>query len=59
MKAELSKVCTDLKKVVVYADCGHWIQQERAQDVNAELLAWLSDLDASAVMPRPAGRAAL
>ena len=26
---------------VVWLDCGHWIQNERAQEVNAALLAFL------------------
>ena len=47
----LGKVCTDLRKVVIYQGCGHWIQQEKANEVNTELLSWLADLDTSTIMP--------
>jgi len=29
---------------IVFPGCGHWIQQERAQEVNAAILAFLQRL---------------
>jgi pimeloyl-ACP methyl ester carboxylesterase len=34
----------DLKKVVLIPECGHWTQQERPQEVNAELIEFLNGL---------------
>jgi pimeloyl-ACP methyl ester carboxylesterase len=34
----------DLKKVVLLPGCGHWTQQERPAEVNAELIAFLKGL---------------
>ena len=34
----------DLEKVVI-ADCGHWTQQERPDETNAAMLAYLRRLD--------------
>jgi len=31
----------NLRKVVLLPGCGHWTQQERADDVNAELIDFL------------------
>jgi pimeloyl-ACP methyl ester carboxylesterase len=35
---------TDLRKVVLLPGCGHWTQQERPAEVNAELIAFLKGL---------------
>jgi len=34
----------DLRDVVVIEGAGHWVQQERPDEVNAALLAWLEGL---------------
>ena len=34
----------NLEKVVVLPGCGHWTQQERPAEVNAELIAFLKGL---------------
>ena len=36
---------TDLRVDAVIKDAGHWVQQEAADQVNALLLGWLSDVD--------------
>ena len=36
----------DLRKIVTIPDCGHWVQQERPAEVNAEIIGFLKDLDA-------------
>ena len=41
----LRETVPDLRKVVLLPGCGHWTQQERPREVNAELLAFLRDLD--------------
>jgi pimeloyl-ACP methyl ester carboxylesterase len=33
-----------LKKTVILPGCGHWTQQERKDDVNRELVAFLKEL---------------
>jgi pimeloyl-ACP methyl ester carboxylesterase len=33
-----------LRKSVILPGCGHWIQQERPNEVNAELIAFLNSL---------------
>jgi len=35
---------TDLREVLVVEGAGHWVQQERPDEVNAALLAWLGGL---------------
>jgi pimeloyl-ACP methyl ester carboxylesterase len=35
---------TDLRDVVIVEGAGHWVQQERPDEVNAALLGWLKDL---------------
>jgi len=40
MKATLPK----LRKVVLLPNCGHWVQQERAAEVNAELIDFLREV---------------
>jgi pimeloyl-ACP methyl ester carboxylesterase len=33
-----------LRDTIIYDNCGHWIQQERSDDFNHDLLAFLSDV---------------
>ncbi len=42
----MAGVVTDLRDVVLIDGAGHWVQQERPDEVNAALLAWLGDLPA-------------
>ena len=51
VEARMKKKCPNLSKCVFYERCGHWIQQERAADVNQELLSWLGTLDLDRVRP--------
>lgn len=44
MPARLDRMLTDLRGQIVLDGAGHWIQQERAEDVNAALLEFLSTL---------------
>ena len=39
---------TDLRDVVIIEGAGHWVQQECPDEVNASLLAFLDELDATA-----------
>lgn len=40
-RLEATKALPNLRKVVMLPGCGHWAQQERPAEVNAELLAFL------------------
>jgi pimeloyl-ACP methyl ester carboxylesterase len=40
----MQKSLPNLKKVVKYKDAGHWLQQERPEEVNNELIAFLKSL---------------
>jgi pimeloyl-ACP methyl ester carboxylesterase len=40
----LDRVLTDLRGHVVLDGAGHWIQQERPEEVNAALIEFLSTL---------------
>ena len=40
----LGTVCQDLRDVVLLPEAGHWIQQERPQEVNAALLQFVRTL---------------
>jgi len=40
----MKQLCDDMRKVVMLPGCGHWTQQERADDVNRELIAFLRGL---------------
>ena len=44
----MSGQVTDLRDVVIIEGAGHWVQQERPDEVNAALLALLDELDATA-----------
>lgn len=37
----MKRVCTDFRGVTLYPGAGHWVQQERAKEVNADLIAFL------------------
>jgi pimeloyl-ACP methyl ester carboxylesterase len=41
----LPEVVPELRKLVLLPGCGHWTQQERPAEVNAEILAFLGTLD--------------
>ncbi|MDE2703097.1 MAG: alpha/beta hydrolase [Chloroflexota bacterium] len=40
-----SRICTDLRGVTLIPGAGHWVQQEAAEEVNGELLDFLTDID--------------
>jgi len=42
--AEMDRVLPNLKQKLVIAGAGHWIQQERPDEVNAALIAFLKGL---------------
>lgn len=42
--ALMTRHVTDLRRVEVLSGCGHWVQQERPQAVNAILISWLKGL---------------
>ena len=44
MIANLAKTVPQLRKHIVLAGCGHWTQQERANEVNAETIGFLDSL---------------
>lgn len=44
--AAMQQVLPNLRKVVKFEGVGHWLQQERPQEVNAELLSFLATLEA-------------
>jgi pimeloyl-ACP methyl ester carboxylesterase len=44
---KLTSILTDLRGHIVLEGAGHWVQQERPEDVNAALLAFLGSLDGS------------
>jgi pimeloyl-ACP methyl ester carboxylesterase len=44
LKAQISRVADDLRSVTVIPNSGHWIQQERPEEVNARLLEFLKGL---------------
>lgn len=41
LTAQMSRVCTDFRGVVLFPDTGHWLQQERPAEVNSALLGFL------------------
>ena len=42
--ANLTRFVPHLKKSIILPGCGHWTQQERRDDVNRELVAFLKEL---------------
>jgi pimeloyl-ACP methyl ester carboxylesterase len=38
---------TDLREVVIVEGAGHWVQQERPDEVDAALLGFLGSVDAA------------
>ena len=41
---EATKALPNLRKLVLLPNCGHWVQQERAALVNAELIDFLREV---------------
>jgi pimeloyl-ACP methyl ester carboxylesterase len=44
-RARMREVVPDLRGVVFVPGAGHWVQQERASEVNEALIGWLADID--------------
>jgi pimeloyl-ACP methyl ester carboxylesterase len=44
MIANLAKTVPQLRKHIVLPGCGHWTQQERANEVNAAMIGFLNSL---------------
>ena len=42
--ATLSQIVPKLKETIMFKDCGHWTQQERAAEVNTALIGFLQGL---------------
>ena len=42
--ANLKQFVPQLQKTIIFPDCGHWTQQEKAEEVNSELISFLSEL---------------
>jgi len=42
----MRKSVADLRGVTVLPGCGHWVQQERPDEVNAELVRFLNEVSA-------------
>jgi pimeloyl-ACP methyl ester carboxylesterase len=42
--ANLSKFVPQLWKTLLFPDCGHWTQQERAQEVNQAVIEFVQRL---------------
>ena len=42
--ANLAYLVPNLKRTVILPGTGHWTQQERPEEVNAELVKFLADL---------------
>ena len=40
----MSRVVTDFRGVTLIPDAGHWVQQEKAEETNAAIVAFLSGL---------------
>ena len=45
LQTSLGAVIPDLRVVHLIPDTGHWVQQERPEEVNALLLEFLASLD--------------
>jgi pimeloyl-ACP methyl ester carboxylesterase len=41
--ADMERVLPNLKQKLIIDGAGHWVQQERANEVNAALIAFLGD----------------
>jgi pimeloyl-ACP methyl ester carboxylesterase len=39
----MARECEEFRSVVLYPGAGHWVQQERAAEVNAALIAFLKE----------------
>ena len=42
--ANLAKFVPNLRKTIMLPGCGHWTQQERADEVNTALIGFLREL---------------
>ena len=42
--ANLTKFVPKLTKTIMLSGCGHWTQQERANEVNAALIAFIREV---------------
>jgi pimeloyl-ACP methyl ester carboxylesterase len=42
--ANLRQVVPQLRQIIMLSDCGHWTQQERPEEVNAAMIAFLRGL---------------
>jgi pimeloyl-ACP methyl ester carboxylesterase len=49
--ADMERVLPNLKQKLIIDGAGHWIQQERADEVNAALIAFLGECRLAAVFP--------
>ncbi len=45
LEKRMSATCNDFRGVILYPDTGHWVQQEEAERVNADLIAFLSEIE--------------
>ena len=46
LTTQMKRVATDFRGVTLMPGAGHWVQQERAAEVNAALIAFLRSLKA-------------
>jgi hypothetical protein len=44
--ADLPRLVPQLRRTIVLPDCGHWTQQERAEKVNAAMIAFPQEIGA-------------
>ena len=44
LTTQMKRVCTDFRGVTLYPGAGHWVQQERSNEVNAALIAFFNGL---------------
>jgi pimeloyl-ACP methyl ester carboxylesterase len=42
--ARMETAVPQLRDTIIYDNCGHWVQQERKEDFNRDLLAFLADV---------------
>lgn len=44
LTTQMKRVCTDFRGVTLYPGAGHWVQQERSNEVNAALIGFFNGL---------------
>ena len=44
MQARMRETVPNIYDLLLVPDSGHWVQQEKAEEVNAALLVWLATL---------------